>query len=219
MFFTLFTISLFAQNNTLQPGNAITEHLSPERLKRIDKLVQQYVDSGWIKGADAFIARNGKIVYNKAFGMADAEKNIPMKTDEIFRIASQTKAITSVAVMMLFEEGKFLLDDPISKYIPSFAHPKVLAEFNPKDSSYTTVAARREVTIRDLFTHTSGIDYAQIGSDKMKAIYAKAGIYAAFVSEKIFLADAINKLGTLPLVRQPGEVYLWAKYRRVGLPG
>jgi len=209
LLFTLFTIGAFAQNNTLQPGNAVTEHFSPERLQRIDKLVQQYIDSGWIKGADAFIARNGKIIYNKAFGMADAEKNIPMKTDEIFRIASQTKAITSVAVMMLFEEGKFLLDDPISKYIPSFAHPKVLAEFNPKDSSYTTVAARREITVRDLLTHTSGIDYAQIGSDKMNAIYAKAGIYAGFVSDKLLLADAINKLGTLPLVHQPGEKFTY----------
>lgn len=209
LFLMLFTISAFAQNNTLQPGNALTEHFSPERLQRIDKLVQQYIDSGWIKGADAFIARNGKIVYYKAFGMADAEKKIPMKTDEIFRIASQTKAITSVAVMMLFEEGKFLLDDPISKYIPSFAHPKVLAEFNPKDSSYTTIAARREITIRDLLTHTSGIDYAQIGSDKMNAIYAKAGIYAGFVSDKLLLADAINKLGTLPLVHQPGEKFTY----------
>jgi len=209
LLFTLFTIITFAQNNNLQPGIAVAEKFSPERLQRIDKLVQQYIDSGWIKGADAFIARNGKIVYNKAFGMADAEKNVPMKTDAIFRIASQTKAITSVAVMMLFEEGKFLLDDPISKYIPSFAHPKVLAEFNPKDSTYTTIAAKREITIRDLLTHTSGIDYAQIGSDKMKAIYTKAGIYAGFVSDKLLLADAVNKLGTLPLVHQPGEKFTY----------
>jgi len=202
-------VGLFAQSNTLQPGSAVAEKFSPERLQRIDGLVKQYIDSGWIKGADAFIARNGKIVYYKAFGMADAEKNIPMKTDAIFRIASQTKAITSVAVMMLFEEGKFLLDDPISKYIPSFTHPKVLAEFNPKDSSYTTVNAKREVTIRDLLTHTSGIDYAQIGSDKMKAIYAKAGIYAGFVGDKLLLGDAINKLGALPLAHQPGEKWTY----------
>ncbi len=132
-----------------------------------------------------------------------------MQTDEIFRIASQTKAITSVAVMMLFEEGKFLLDDPISKYIPSFGHPKVLAEFNPKDSSYTTIAARREITIRDLLTHTSGVDYAQIGSNSMKAIYAKNKIYAGFVYDRLLLADAINKLGTLPLAHQPGEKFTY----------
>ncbi|MES2110235.1 MAG: serine hydrolase domain-containing protein [Bacteroidota bacterium] len=197
--------SAFAQSPVLMSGNPAAEKFIPERLQRIDGLIKQYVDSGWIVGADALIARNGKIVYNKAFGLADIEKKTPMKTDEIFRIASQTKAITSVAVMTLFEEGKFLLDDPISKYIPSFAHPKVLASFNPKDSSYTTVNANREVTIRDLLTHTSGVDYAQIGSNNMKAIYAKNGLYAGFVSDKIKLADAINKLGTLPLVHQPGE--------------
>ena len=141
--------------------------------------------------------------------MADKEQNTAMKTDKIFRIASQTKAITSVAVMMLFEEGKFLLDDPISKYIPSFAHPKVLAEFNEKDSSYTTVSARRQITIRDLLTHTSGIDYADIGSHKMNAIYAKAGLHAGFVSDRLLLGDAINKLGTLPLVHQPGEKFTY----------
>ena len=205
----VFVVVFKTSAQTLQPGDPAALHFSADRLRRIDKLVKQYIDSGWIKGADAFIARNGKVVYNKAFGVADAEKNVPMKTDAIFRIASQTKAITSVAVMMLYEEGKLLLDDPISKYIPSFAHPRVLAEFNPKDSSYTTIPAKREITIRDLLTHTSGIDYAQIGSDKMKAIYAKAGIQAGFVTDKIRLADAINKLGTLPLVHQPGERFTY----------
>jgi CubicO group peptidase (beta-lactamase class C family) len=205
----LVSIKSLSQGNILQPGNPVTEKFSPDRLQRIDKLVQQYIDSGWIKGADAFIARNGKIVYNKSFGVADAEKNVPMKTDAIFRIASQTKAITSVAVMMLFEEGKFLLDDPISKYIPAFAHPKVLAEFNPKDSTYTTINATREITIRDLLTHTSGIDYAQIGSNNMKAIYAKAGLQAGFVIDKTLLADAINKLATLPLAHQPGQRFTY----------
>lgn len=205
----LLSFCAFAQGPVLMPGNAIAEKFIPERLSRIDGLIKQYVDSGWVAGADAFIARNGKIIYNKAFGLADLEKKTPMKTDEIFRIASQTKAITSVAVMMLFEEGRFLLDDPISKYIPSFAHPKVLASFDPKDSSYTTINARREITIRDLLTHTSGVDYAQIGSGNMKAIYAKNGIYAGFVSDKLRLADAINKLGTLPLVHQPGERFTY----------
>ncbi len=203
------SIRAFSQSDTLQPGDAVAEKFSPERLERIDKLVQQYVDSGWVKGADAFIARDGKIVYDKSFGLADDEKHIPMKTDDIFRIASQTKAITSVAVMMLFEEGKFLLDDPISKYIPSFAHATVLASFNPKDSSYTTVPAKRAVTIRDLLTHTSGIDYPTIGSDKMRAIYAKACIPAGFVSDKLLLADEMNKLGGLPLVHQPGESFTY----------
>ncbi len=209
LFFAIFSFQALSQNSVLQQGDPITEKFSLERLQRIDRLIKQYIDSGWINGANAFIARNGKIVYNKSFGLADAEKKTPMRPDNIFRIASQSKAITSVAVMMLFEEGKFLLDDPISKYIPSFAHPKVLAEFNPKDSTYTTIAARREVTIRDLLTHTSGVDYVKIGSEKMRAIYQKAGIPVGFESEKRLLADAINKLGTLPLAHQPGERFTY----------
>jgi CubicO group peptidase (beta-lactamase class C family) len=91
-------------------------------------MIQQAVDSGWIAGAVGFIAKDGKIVYDKSFGVSDIEKKTVMHNDDIFRIASQTKAITSVAVMMLFEEGKFLLDDPISKYIPEFANPVVPKE-------------------------------------------------------------------------------------------
>ncbi len=176
-----------------------------ERLNRIDHVVKSYVDSNWIVGAVCLIMKDGKPAYYKAFGMDDKEKGKPMQKDAIFRIASQTKAITSTAVMMLWEEGKFLLDDPISKYIPSFAKPKVLDKFNEKDSTYTTLPAKREVTIRDLLTHTSGLGYAQIGSAKMRAIYAKAGIPAGFLDHKQLLADAINKLGTLPLEFNPGE--------------
>ena len=103
------------------------------------------------------------------------QKNFNEK-DAICRIASQTKAITSVAVMMLYEEGKILLNDPVSNYIPEFKNPKVLDKFNPADTTYTTVPAKREITIRDLLTHTSGIDYAQIGSKESNAIYYKAGV-------------------------------------------
>lgn len=188
-----------AQQNT--PSNGF----NPERLERIDNVVKTYIDSNWIVGAVCLVMKDGKPAYYKAFGMDNKEKGKPMQKDIIFRIASQTKAITSTAVMMLWEEGKFLLDDPISKYIPSFANPKLLDKFNEKDSTYTFVPAKREITIRDLLTHTSGIGYAQIGSTKMQAIYAKAGIQAGFSDHKQLLADAINKLGTLPLEYNAGE--------------
>ena len=161
------------ESSELIESSPVSAQVSGDRLLRIDKMIQQAVDSGWIAGAVGFIARDGKIVYNKSFGVSDIEKKTEMHTDDIFRIASQTKAITSVAVMMLFEEGKFLLDDPISKYIPEFANPVVLDKFNEKDTTFTTVKANREITIRDLLTHTSGIDYAGIGSAHMNAIYAK----------------------------------------------
>ncbi len=193
----------------LKESSPASARVSKERLVRIDKMIQQYIDSGWIAGAVGFIARNGKIVYDKPFGVSDNDAKTPMRNDDIFRIASQTKAITSVAVMTLFEEGRFLLDDPISKYIPEFANPVVLDKFNEADTTYTTIKANREITIRDLLTHTSGIDYAGIGSANMNAIYAKSGIPTGFVSEKINLGDKMRLLGKLPLVHQPGEKFTY----------
>lgn len=207
--FTLITLSSYAQSTELRESSPLSVRISEDRLGRIDKMLQQGIDSGWIAGAVGFIARDGKIVYDKPFGINNVETKTPMHKDDIFRIASQTKAITSLAVMMLFEQGKFLLDDPISKYIPEFANPTVLDKFNVNDSSYTTVKANREITIRDLLTHTSGIDYAVIGSENMNPIYAKAGIPMGFVSEKIVLGDKIRKLGRLPLVHQPGERFTY----------
>lgn len=184
-------------------------NVSSVRLKRIDNLIQQYIDSGWIAGASAIVAKNGNIVYYKAMGFDDKEKNKPLQKDAIWRIASQTKAITSVGVMMLFEEGKLLLDDPISKYIPAFRKPTVLDKFNKADSSFTTIPAKREITIRDLLTHTSGIGYAQIGSETFNAIYSKAGVVGGIGLRGGLLKDNILKLAALPLTHQPGERFTY----------
>ena len=164
LFFLLVIASetIFGQGRLVE-GSPESQNFSAERLRRIDGMVKQYIDEGKLNGATALIARNGKIVYYRGFGYADKENNKAMKRDAIFRIASQTKAITSVAVMMLYEEGKILLDDPVSRYIHSFKNQQVLDKYNEKDTTYTTVPAKREVTIRDLLTHTSGIGYAQIG--------------------------------------------------------
>jgi CubicO group peptidase (beta-lactamase class C family) len=184
--------------------------VSSERLKRIDSNIMKWVNDGNTTAAVALIVRNGKIVYHKAFGYDDLEKTKPMRTDNIFRIASQTKAITSVAVMMLYEEGKFLLDDPVSRYIPVFAKQQVLDSFIAKDSSYTTVPAKSEITIRQLLTHTSGIGYAQIGSQRANAIFSKAGVSSGIgVEQGRLLATDIKKLGKLPLMHQPGERFTY----------
>ena len=181
---------------------------SSERLKRLDTNFNDWVAKGWMNGAVALVIRDGKIVYYKAFGYNDMATKAPLAKDGIFRIASQTKAITSVAVMMLHEEGKFLLDDPVSKYIPTFAKPKVLTKYNAKDTTYTSVPAKREVTIRDLLTHTSGIDYASIGSDTATAIYAKNKVTAGLYTDDNLVA-AMTRLGTLPLMHQPGERWIY----------
>src|SRR5690606_24678185 len=153
---SLSLLSLQAQTKSSQKTPPLSEAspasvgISAERLTWVDHMLQESVEKGDIPGAVALIARNGKIVYHKAFGMADTEKNRSQKTDDIFRIASQTKAITSTAVMMLWEEGKFQLDDPISKYIPEFKDPQVLQTFRYADTTYTTRPASREITIRHL---------------------------------------------------------------------
>ncbi len=182
---------------------------SAERLHRVDQVIQQYIDSGWIAGAIALVAKNGNIVYHKALGFDDKEQNKRLQKDAIFRIASQTKAITSVAVMQLYEEGKLLLDDNISKYIPAFKNPVVVDRFNKTDSTYTTVPAKREITIRDLLTHTSGIAYAQIGSEMSNAIYGKAGIMGGIGLKTGTSAENIQKLAALPLMHQPGEKFTY----------
>jgi CubicO group peptidase (beta-lactamase class C family) len=157
----------------------------------------------------AFIARKGKIVYYKAYGYNDMVTKAPLPKNDIFRIASQTKAITSVAVMMLWEEGKFGLDDPVSMYIPSFAHQGVLATFNWKDTTYTTVPAKRPITIRDLITHTSGLGYPAIGTPEANALYAKDAMTGGVGVKQQSLADAMNRLGKLPLLFQPGEKWMY----------
>jgi CubicO group peptidase (beta-lactamase class C family) len=209
--FLLFLITFLNASSQLKLTEAPpeTQKFSPERLQRIDNMIKKYIDEGKMNGATALIARNGKIVYYRGFGYDDKENKKPMKRDAIFRIASQTKAITSTAVLMLYEEGKFLLDDPISKYIHSFKNPQVLNKFNEADSTYTTVPAKREVTIRDLLTHTSGIGYAQIGSRESNAIYAKNNIRSFYGQGSASLAEDIQKLGTLPLMHQPGEKFTY----------
>lgn len=200
-------LTVFSQ--TLVPGKPNENGMSPERLIRIDDLINDQISKKLIPGAVVLIARNGKIVFHKAYGYSDAEKQTPMKSDDIFRIASQTKAITSLALMMLFEEGKFLLDDQISSFIPEFKNPKVLVNLNWADTTYTTIPAKSGITIRQLLTHTSGIDYAGIGSQEMKAIYSKAGVPAGLGVGNVLLADKMKILGSLPLKHQPGEAFTY----------
>lgn len=190
-------------------GTAASAGFDPSGFARLDRIVQQYVDSQWIAGAVMIVAKDGVIAYHKAFGTSDISTGQTLQKDHIFRIASQTKAITSTAIMMLLEEGKLLLDDPVSKYIPAFRNTQVLDKFNETDSGYTTKPARRQVTIRDLLTHTSGIGYAQIGSKTYTAIAAKAGVYAGIGTPYESLADQVNRIAALPLEHQPGERFTY----------
>jgi CubicO group peptidase (beta-lactamase class C family) len=182
---------------------------SSQRLLQIDKSMNDWVQKGWMNGGAALIIHNGKIVYYKAAGYNDLGSKTILQKDAIFRIASQSKAITSVAIMMLFEEGKLLLDDNVSKYIPAFKKQVVIDKFNETDTTYTSVPAKREITIRDLLTHTSGLGYAQIGSKEANAIYAKNNITAGIGVTNSTLLVAMNRLAKQPLMHQPGERFTY----------
>ena len=205
----LLTVDKISAQKITQAVKPETAGFSAERLKRIDANLSDWVNKGWMNGAVGLVVREGKIIYYKSAGFNDLKTKSAMQKDGIFRIASQTKAITSVAVMMLYEEGKFLLDDEVSKYIPAFANERVLDKFDEKDSSYTTVPAKRQITIRDLLTHTSGLGYAQIGSKEANAIYAKKNITAGLDVHDDSLGDAMKRLGALPLMQQPGEKWTY----------
>jgi CubicO group peptidase (beta-lactamase class C family) len=186
-------------------SNRVNPSVDYHRLTRIDSLVNDYVKNDWVKGVVTIIVKDNQLVQYKGYGYADAETRKPMSADALFRIMSQTKAITSVGIMILYEQGKLLLDDPVGNYIPEFKNQLVLDKFNAGDTTYTTVPAKRNITIRDLLTHSSGIDYADIGSNTMKAIYAKAGIPSGLGYFNADLLTEMKKLGKLPLAFQPGE--------------
>ncbi|MBX3731448.1 MAG: beta-lactamase family protein [Verrucomicrobiae bacterium] len=196
----------------LTPGTPAEVGLSAERLARVDALCAGAVEDGRVPGVEALIARRGRIVYHRAFGLADAEAGRPLEVDAIYRIASQSKAITATGVMMLWEEGRFRLDDPVSKFLPEFKNPRVLDTFNEEDGSWTAVPARREITIRDLLTHTSGLGYGVIDGDpRFKAIYQKAGIVDLFTTRPVTLAENTRRLAELPLHHHPGEKFTYGE--------
>jgi CubicO group peptidase (beta-lactamase class C family) len=184
--------------------------VSTERLARIDRGIQQYVDAERLAGAVVLVLRDGQTVYERAVGWSDREAGRRMTTDTIFRIASQTKAITSTAVLALVEEGKIGLNDPVSRFIPTFAKTGVAVA---GDSGVTIVPAKRPITIRDLLTHTAGISYGterQVAAQyESKGLGPAAGLgwYTADKNEPI--CDTMERLGTLPFVAQPGEAWVY----------
>jgi CubicO group peptidase (beta-lactamase class C family) len=187
----------------LEPGAPEKAGFIPERLERVDRAVQESVSGGEIAGAVALVVRGGEIVYHKPFGYADIDSQTPMRTDAIFRIASMTKAVTTVAVMMLYEEGRFLLSDPVSEFIPEFAEPRVIVT---DDDGQSTGArpATREIRSIDLLTHSSGIGYPFIPS-ALQQTYGDAGVIDGLTVADRTLGENIEKLAGLPLLFDPGS--------------
>ena len=188
-----------AQTRPVPPPASVG--ISSDRLGRLHGAMQAFVDRHEAGGIVTLVAREGKVVDVHASGFLDAESRTPIKTDSIFRIASMSKPITSVAVMMLYEEGRLLLTDPVSKFIPAFRTSRVMA------ADGTTTPARRPITIRDLLSHRSGITYGFLNNGPVGDAYRKEGVLDGLTVMPTSLAEAIDQLAAAPLVSQPGAAW------------
>ena len=201
----LLSIALTSIAQELPKAKPESVGMSSMRLARLSETLDGYAKDGRIAGGVAMVVRRGKVAYLHTYGQRDREANSSMAEDTIFRIASQSKALTSVGIMMLQEEGKLLISDTVSKYIPEFANTTVAV---PKEGGgYDIVKAKRQITIRDLLTHTSGISYGT-GPAKDKWEAAKiTGWYFADRDEPI--AETVKRIAALPMDAHPGEKYIY----------
>jgi len=210
--FILLQTLLFAQNNlqVLPETTSDNGGISIERLSLLDKHIEKFIQEGNVPGGVFTIVRKGKKVYHKSFGYRSLDKKIPYQKDDIFRLASMTKAFTTVSIMQLYERGKLGLDDPIFYYIPAFAKMTVLDQFNKSDSSFTAIETKKKITIRHLLTHTSGITYGSFNPGKVQAVYIKSGINDFGLSHpKMTTEQMVNKIAKAPLIFEPGEKYMY----------
>ncbi|MGQ0647921.1 MAG: serine hydrolase domain-containing protein [Gemmatimonadaceae bacterium] len=190
-------------------GSSTRLGFSTERLERIDRAIQERIDAGQVPGVVALVLRDGQVVYERAAGWSDKEAGKRMTSDAIFRIASQSKALTSVAILILVEEGKVALADPVGRFIPAYARTTVL----PRSDTGSAVPARRQITIRDLLTHTAGISYgtdphvAQRYQAQALGPAAGYGWYTADKDEDV--CTTMERLATLPFVSQPGDAFVY----------
>lgn len=197
--------------------NSENSRIDLERLKVVEELLTDDINNNKIPGAVVLVGNEKGIVYQKAFGIKNPLTNEKYSTDDIFRIASMTKAITSIAVLKLWEDGKINLDDPIEKYIPEFKDTEILETFNEKDSSYSSKPSTKKITIRQLLTHTSGVGYDFIdGNPSIKAIFHKKkqsfmknGVMC-FCDEDVTIGEAIRNLAEVPLHHEPGEKFTYS---------
>lgn len=212
LFLLLLFIALpgFASAQTILTTAGPDPSVDYTRLSRIDTFIEGYIRRGWVNGVVTLIMHNDRVVQYKGYGYSDIEQHRAMRRNDLFRIASQTKAIVTVGLMQLWEEGKFYFDEPVSDFLPAYKDMRVLDKFNAADTTYTTVPAKRPITFRDLLTHTSGLDYPGIGSKELRAIYARAGIPSGLGAFDFDLRERMETLARLPLAHQPGEKWTYS---------
>ncbi len=183
-------------------------NIDEKNLDRIDSLLGTALISNWTAGVTALVAKDGKVIYDKGLGFRNRESKALMRPTDLFRIASMTKPIVSTATMILVEQGKINLNDPVSKYIPEFKNLQVLNTFKEADTTYTTVPATQNITIKNLLTHTSGIGYG-FADKRMKMIYDKNNIPDLATVQNLTIDSVTKKLGSLPLGAQPNSRFYY----------
>jgi CubicO group peptidase (beta-lactamase class C family) len=188
--------------------------MSKQRLERIGAVLKQEVDQGKLPGVVVMVARKGKLVYNEAIGFQDKGAGKPMTLDALFRIYSMTKPLVATGAMMLVEDGKIQLTDPVSKFLPAFKGQQVSvarADGEFAKVAYTTVAADREITVQDLFRHTAGLAYGEITVNApVKDAYTKAGLYNKerdYDARGLTPEEFVERIAKAPLAHQPGTVW------------
>ena len=207
LLFFFITSTTWAELSTAKPEDV---GLSSERFNRFGASIKAHIEKGVMPGGVALVARKGKIAYFESFGMRDLETSSPMQKDTIFKIYSMTKPIVSVGIMILQEQGRIFLRDPVSKYIPEFKEMKVGVENTDSgtgEKTYSEVPAQREITIQDLLRHTSGLTYSWMGKSKVHMMYKEAGLS----SPDQTLAEMVTKLSKLPLAFQPGTKWGYSR--------
>ncbi len=204
----LFTAGAVAQGLPSAPPTQLG--LDPDRLDRIVELVEDAVDRDEVAGAVTLVAKLGRVGHLEAVGFRDKERSAPMETDTLFRIASMTKAVTSVAVMQLYEAGALMLNDPVSKYLPAFTEMDVLTPPADAGGEYTLEPARRQITIRHLLTHTSGLSYRFLSPPHLAPYYLEANITDGLSQAPGTIGDMVDRLATTPLLHDPGERYTYS---------
>ena len=181
--------------------------MNMDSLAKIESMVKEYIEAKKFPGAVTLIAKNGKIIYESEVGLADFAQSVPYRKNHLFRMASMTKPVVSVAAMQLIEAGKIKLDDPVSNYIPSYDSMEIITGFNPKDTTWTSVPTKTQPTVHQLLTHTSGLTYGF--EDHGDAIFMKHKIPALNTYHDWTLQNKMNRFGNLPLVHEPGKKWTY----------
>lgn len=197
------SLQVYAQPQSFSYGADVSDGFDTLRLGRVDSAFQRVVDAGLLPHCVTFVAHKGRVVHNKAYGWRNIEDSVECQVNDIFRIASQTKAICAVAFMTLVEEGKVDIDQPLKRYIPEFDKPQVIATYDKNTKKFTTRKAKRDILIRDLLTHTSGLTYEGAHSEICK----NKGVCQHLSLDSLTLKQNVEKMATVPLAFDPGTSF------------